>query len=237
MLLFESFKNIEDICLHYGIENYTINPDGSIDVNGDVNFTSKVLSFLPLNFRRVDGSFFCGNNILESLDGAPEWVSGDFHCYDNELTTLEGGPNEVGGYFNCSYNQLTTLKGSPEEVGGGFNCCNIKTTKKKLISIEGSPKYVDGTFNCSYNEITSLEGGPKEVGGDFICSDNPIHSVYKLFPDYKSFMDSLDYGYLRGMDIIEFRLIQALEEHYNKSEYKIPDYLRKFISNDGYRFI
>ena len=35
--LFENFDQtkIDKICKKYGIENYTINPDGSIDVDGD----------------------------------------------------------------------------------------------------------------------------------------------------------------------------------------------------------
>ncbi len=31
--LFESFEDIDEICKKYSIENYTINTDGSIDVN------------------------------------------------------------------------------------------------------------------------------------------------------------------------------------------------------------
>lgn len=189
-----------------------------------------------MKFRRVDGSFFVGSTILESLNGAPEWVSGSFHCYDNELTTLEGSPKYVGGNFVCYSNNLKDLKGSPDFIRGDFNCCNVQTKKQKLISIEGSPKYVDGKFDCSYNEIISLEGGPINIG-DFTCKENPIYEIYQWFGNYKSFQDSMDYNYLRGMDIIESRLIQALEEHYNTSEYKIPDFLRKFISRKGYRFI
>ena len=37
MLLFESFKNIEDICEIYNIKNYTINPDESVDVDDYVD--------------------------------------------------------------------------------------------------------------------------------------------------------------------------------------------------------
>jgi hypothetical protein len=40
MLLFESFKSIEDICKKYKITNYTINPDGFVDVEGYVDLRS-----------------------------------------------------------------------------------------------------------------------------------------------------------------------------------------------------
>ena len=41
---------------------------------------------------------------------------------------------------------------------------------------------------------------------------NSIWEVYKLFPDWKTYKDSLDYGYLRGDRIDKRRLEEALEE-------------------------
>ena len=90
--LFENFQDIDSICKEYEIENYTVNPDGSIDVDGDVDLDNKRLTKLPLRFGRVTGYFF---------------------CYSNQLTTLEGSPREVGGKFDCSYNQLTSLECVP----------------------------------------------------------------------------------------------------------------------------
>ena len=178
--LFENFEDIESICKKFGITNYTINVDGSIDVNGNVYLNRNGLAKLPLKFGRVTGNFY---------------------CYDNKLTTLEGSPREVGGAFDCHNNQLTTLEGGPREVGVGFYCSN--------------------------NKLTTLEGGPREVGGNFGCNDNPIYSVYKLFPDHKTFMDSLDYNYLRGADIVKVRFQEALDELGIKMPNKI----------NGYRYI
>jgi hypothetical protein len=39
--LFESNQDIESICKKYGIQNWTINEDGSIDVNGNVIYPKK----------------------------------------------------------------------------------------------------------------------------------------------------------------------------------------------------
>jgi hypothetical protein len=87
--LFESFEeSIESICDRFFIENYNINVDGTVDVDGDVNLNNKKLKELPIKFGKV---------------------TGDFDCFDNNLTTLKGGPKEVGGGFFCSYNKLTTL--------------------------------------------------------------------------------------------------------------------------------
>ena len=69
---------------------YTINDDGSIDVNGSVDLSGRGLSKLPFKFRNVNGSFRCNNNQLTSLEGAPNSVGGSFYCYNNQLTSLEG---------------------------------------------------------------------------------------------------------------------------------------------------
>ena len=144
---FESNSEIDSICGEYRIKNYTINPDGTVDVNGDVNLYEKGLTKLPLKFGYVSGEFDCSYNQLTSLEGSPKKVGGGFYCGYNKLVTLEGAPKEVGGYFDCRYNQLTSLVGAPEEV-----------------------MY----FNCSNNQLTSLEGAPMEVGGYFHCDGNPL---------------------------------------------------------------
>ena len=104
-------------CNRYGIGNYTINDDLSIDVDGDVGLNFKRLEYLPLRFNYVSGGFSCRRNILVSLEGCPQTVGRNFFCYDNELKTLEGCPQTVGGDFDCYNNKLKDLEHFPE-VGG-----------------------------------------------------------------------------------------------------------------------
>ena len=113
---------IIQLCKKYKIQNYYINPDLSIDVDGGVNLGNLKLASLPLRFSRVRGDFDCSRNLLTTLEGSPREVGGDFNCYSNQLTTLEGSPIEIGEDFNCYYNLLTTLDGGPREVGGDFYC-------------------------------------------------------------------------------------------------------------------
>ena len=103
------------------------------------------------------------------VDGDKAYWEGGFYCYNNQLTTLDGAPKEVGGDFYCSNNQLTTLDGAPKEVGGGFYCYN-----NQLTTLDGAPKEVGGGFYCSNNQLTTLDGAPKEVGGGFYCYDNQL---------------------------------------------------------------
>ena len=205
--LFENFEDIESICRRYRITNYTINPDGTVDVDDLVDLFSRGLTKLPLKFGRVTGNFNCNHNQLTTLEGCPKEVGDSFYCNDNLLTTLEGSPKKVGEHFICNKNKLTTLKGCTEEVGGGFSCL-----LNELISLEGGPKKVGSFFDCSSNKLTSLEGYPKELDGYFECWRNPIENIYNLFGSLKEFQDSMDYGYLRGTDIIKLRFKEALEE-------------------------
>jgi hypothetical protein len=107
------------ICKKYGIENYTINDDGSIDVNGNVDLLWYRLTELPLNFNRVTGYFNCNCNKLTTLKGSPKWVGGSFSCINNQLTSLEFSPDYVGGWFDCRWNILTNNY-CDTEIAGNF---------------------------------------------------------------------------------------------------------------------
>ena len=152
--LFESFENINEICKQYGIKNYTINTDGTIDVNDDVwicnttksshNKTPYILKKLPLKFNKVIG---------------------DFSCHNNGLTTLEGSPKEIIGEFYCANNELTSFKYSPSVIH------------------KNSSSYV-GVFDCRNNNIKSFEYFPTRASlFNFYCDGNPIYNVWMLFQD------------------------------------------------------
>ena len=209
--LFENFNQseIDKICKKYNIQNYTINPDGSIDVNGHVLLGKQKLTELPLKFNIVSGDFYCYINNLTSLDGSPTYVGGGFYCSDNKLKSLVGCPNYVGGNFYCDYNQLTSLMGCPKEVGGDFY--------------------------CSYNQLTSLMGCPKEVGGDFYCSYNPISPIIDLFDDVKIYLDYQEtFNFLRkDCKVVKHLLEDAIKdfsEYYNKNV-ELPEKI------EGYTYI
>jgi hypothetical protein len=104
----------------------------------------------------------------------PEHVDGDFYCSDNKLTSLEGAPSSVGGYFVCSRNKLTSLKGGPTSVGGYFNCYN-----NKLTSLKGGPTSIGNSFYAYNNNLTSLHNIHKQIkhiGGFANFRSNPITS-------------------------------------------------------------
>ena len=173
--LYENFiqsdSEIHKLCIEYGIENYTIN-NGLVDVNGDVDLSSKNLTKLPIKFGVIIGYFSCDDNQLTSLEGAPQFVGSYFYCHNNKLTSLKGAPQEVSGDFYCHNNKLTTLEGAPQKVGNSFYCYN-----NKLTSLVGAPEKVGKLFNCGNNQLTSLDGAPKFIGNTFYCNDNKLTSL------------------------------------------------------------
>ena len=132
------------ICEKYGIINYTINPDGSIDVDGNVDLSFKDLTELPLTFNRITGNFSCSCNNLTSLKGSPRWVDCHFTCSNNPLTSLEFSPDYVGGYFNCEYNNLT------------HNYCDTEIGGRFYTSLEQDGMIFDYNKVTNYNEWRKL---------------------------------------------------------------------------------
>jgi hypothetical protein len=114
-------EHVSEICQRYNIRNWSINSEGLVDVDGDVFLYRYNLIELPLSFGHVSGNFYCADNYLTSLEGAPISVDGYFDCNSNELTSLEGGTKSVGGDFYCWSNKLTSLRFAPEEVEGGVS--------------------------------------------------------------------------------------------------------------------
>ena len=188
----ESTSSIESICSFYGITNYTINTDGSIDVGGYVNLIGTYLTKLPLKFRNVSGLFYCGHNELTTLDGAPESVGGSFDCTYNQLTTLEGSPQSASDMFNCSHNQLTTLRGCPQIIGRGFYCNN--------------------------NQLFDFNGFPEDFDGYFHCINNPVFEIYNLFKTVKCIYWLNELDVIRGNKVV----LDRLEDVYVELGMKIP---------------
>ncbi len=224
--IFESNTEIDEICRKYGIVNYTINGDNTIDVNGDVGLWDRELKSIPLNFNIVNGYFQCGRN---------------------RLTSLKGCPVRVGSWFSCSYNILTSLQYSPQYVeNDNFSCGN-----NRIESLQYCTKLIRGYFYCSNNNLTSLQYHPT-VYGKFFCHsnqintfenfyyfkedidfrDNPIWDIYELFNDMTLIELTRDYGFEYEGEIDLYKLDIFLKE--TKYEYKGD--LRKYFEGKKYKW-
>ena len=211
--LFESYSDIDSICSEYGINDYTINPDGSIDVDGSVILSSELLTIIPIKFGTI---------------------TRDFDCDRNQLTSLEGSPKKVGGYFDCHNNQLTSLVGCPEVIGGDFDC-----SRNELKSLVGCPEIIGDNFYCRENQITDFKGVPEFFEGLFYCEGNPIEEIYRLFIQEDKHIT--DFSLLYGLDglskcikwINEFDVIQGnkvimdrLEEVFYQLGMEVPENIK-----------
>ncbi len=179
--IFESKdKLLEYILKKFNIFYYTINEDGSMNCEQDIDLSYKYLTKIPIKFNRINGYFNIINNNLISLSNCPTYIEGVFECSFNLLTSLEFSPEYVGGNYYCNNNQLITLKGCVEEVYGSFNCKN-----NKLTSLEFCPMQVEGYFDCSYNKLTELDRSPF-VRKEFYCG-----GMFKTEPIFNGFCEKL----------------------------------------------
>jgi hypothetical protein len=186
--LFEGYQSeseVAEICDKYEIENWSINSEGLVDVQGDVFLRD--IKNIPLKFGEVSGYFDCSHRhsrkrriirskidqpsssriTLSSLDGSPHTVGGGFVCSNAGLKSLKGGPNKVGGDFYCGWNNLTSLEFCPSSVGTNFY--------------------------CGWNKIREFTG-LKYIGGDFYCTGNPIEKIWDIIsPDWKWDEDLMEF--------------------------------------------
>ena len=146
-------KEIDSICKKYGIRNYTINEDGTVDVDGNVRLYRKGLTELPLKFGRITGKFSCEFNQLTSLEGSPKWVGKDFNCGNNEIKSLEGGPEFVVGDYYSHTNKLVNFKGFPEDFEGFSNF----TSNPVYYIIINIPEEKRNKFIYWCNELNAID--------------------------------------------------------------------------------
>ena len=114
-------QEIKSWCEEMGIENYTINSKGEIDVDGCVDLSKKDFEELPYKFGKITGE---------------EGIFSLYKC--KNLTSLKNCPDEVSRYFdvdNCI--QLDSLEGCPKKVKTKFYCrnCKRKFSKEEVESL------------------------------------------------------------------------------------------------------
>src|SRR5574343_312597 len=80
--LFESFEDIKEICRRYNIIDYTINTDGSIDVDGNAWLYNRTITKLQLKFNKSNG---CECNNIKSFEYFPSFVKDTFFCLSNPI--------------------------------------------------------------------------------------------------------------------------------------------------------
>jgi hypothetical protein len=131
----------------YEIKNYTIRPDGIVDVKGDVDLPNFRETTIPIQFGTVTGAFDSQASGITSLKGVPQLVGQMFTCSDTKIISLMGAPQHVGGEFYCHDTKITSLAGCPKHVGGLFDCRS--TQIRSFSGVDKIIKYIGGDFYYS----------------------------------------------------------------------------------------
>lgn len=109
----ETNELIKEFCEAFDIINYTINPDMSVDVDGDVNISYVGIGEFPFEFNRVTGNFNCSYNCFSSIYKGPKYVGGIFDVSYNMLCTFQYFPVEIGGTVLAYNNEFESLEQMP----------------------------------------------------------------------------------------------------------------------------
>ncbi len=213
--LFEQYNNekkIQSFCSKYFISNYEINPDGSIDVNGDVDIDGQGFSKIPIKFNKVTGDFDCANNKLTTLENCPVEVNGGFSVDFNELTSLDGGPKYVGKTYSCRWNKLTSLKSIPDTINMSLNCSNNKITT--LIDF---PKSIRESLYMNYNPISIIDNSI--IVGKSIHIENTNFTNNIIYLDKEKlrilFENAIDYNIYHPSGEIYYNRLERMFKDFN----------------------
>ncbi len=184
--MFTDKKDIESWLKKIGINNYSINDDLTVDVDGNVDLIGREINSMPVQFGKVYGDFNVDKNKLTSLKGCPEIVMGSFCCSLNNLTSLDYCPKRIGESFTCYKNQLTSLSGMPKKIN-----CNFICSQNPIITFDGIAENIGGDLgmdNLEKNEEELLKFNTNVKGNlfsDFGFNDDFFNKVRQIKVNYE----------------------------------------------------
>jgi hypothetical protein len=183
----------------------------SVSVTGDCTFRqSPDIGLLPVKFSNITGDFRCsgseGSGIgLTSLIHSPTRINGSFQCDGNMIESLEYGPSYVGLGYDCSDNHLTDLNFLPTFIGG-----TLMAFTNPLSSLEGLEKCkIGGAIFLSWNanlpllRLISIENRTSFIGSEREDSiqAKEIETIIKEFkkhPDKKKAIYDCQYALIKA---------------------------------------
>jgi hypothetical protein len=129
------FEKLQSVGEHCSI------PEGKlvVDSNGSMIMQHWMMAgpndqqqVIPVQFRRVKGTFSVNGCGLINFHGCPETVDGTFACWSNPATSLEGCPKNVGNDFDARWlfgvSNLSGIHKIVKKIGGAFTIPNTVTS-------------------------------------------------------------------------------------------------------------
>jgi hypothetical protein len=88
----------------YRILNYTIRPDGVVDVDDRVDLRHFNETILPIQFGTVTGRFDCSHSTLASIKGMPQFIGLGTNLTFSDIKSFSGIDKiikQINGAVNC----------------------------------------------------------------------------------------------------------------------------------------
>ena len=137
--------------------SYVIQPDGTVDVDGNLESHHSSLHQLQVKFGTVTGNMNFSRMPLAHLHGFPHTVGGNVSVARTHIKSLEGAPTRVeGNFWAYGCKNLKTLVGGPHHVGKSFYAHQCK-----LTTLQGAPLYVGNVFDITQNPLASYDPVPQ----------------------------------------------------------------------------
>ena len=172
----ESKVEIHQWMYEFSILDYTINKDGSVDIENTLGLHDIWVDEIPFKINYAP-SVIATNCHLTSLKNFPTKV---YEEYSGALGTSAG---DNRGYYWVGDNQLTSLEGCPKKVK------RFIASDNQLTSLKGAPEYVYDACYLNGNQLESMEGCPKYIGLKLDIYDNPLKSLIGIPPDMMIFQE------------------------------------------------
>lgn len=149
-------QEIEKWLDKYNIKNYTIQPDGVVDVNGDIDLNGFTEESILVQFGTVTGSFDLGQaTAITSFKGAPRIVGEHCYCDTSTMSSLEGIPKSIGGdvsFFKTNIKSLSGIDKLVNQIDGMVYLDENTSHILGLLRIKGI-KSIDVDFGGKLDEI------------------------------------------------------------------------------------
>lgn len=85
-----------------GVQDFTVNKNGSINVHGNVIMFKSQETELALKLSRVTDNFICCYSKLNSMKNFPKFVGGNLDISFTNIHALEGMPEYIDRHFVCT---------------------------------------------------------------------------------------------------------------------------------------
>jgi hypothetical protein len=213
---FKKEKEIKAWLKFHHINEYYLTKDLEVNVDENVFLHREKISYLPVQFNHIKGSFYCSNQELTSLTGAPFIVDGHFNVSDNKLTSLAGAPRKVGGRFEVKNNQLESLFCMPYEMQSLHASGNKLNTLEGLGSVELTDKKMI-TLMLGDNPLDSL----KSIKELYTFIENHLYRPFNIELDYLTvYMTKNNIAYDEKINVLKELLLPIIEKEKLDKKFK-----------------